>query len=612
MSLMATSSDRKRPKMWEYQSHFRASATTAAQEVFGRLDENLRPEIVLLGIDVDSGEITVAGGPEVISESTDTVEVGDELRLRLQKAEFGELQKPLTRLDAHELRDSPIFEARNLFVEHLERNTPDHERAWYLSVPVRIGTYVISAAIGLDREIVIGYSGIGESDAPSYDITHSLLNAVIFEFLNTCHAVLLEPDPGSRLTLYSREHTELIRGAANQLMFKLTYRTRQWGYPVSLFDACNAISALSYEGEPGIGTMVVAQRERVNVDVVVELLTRVGLTDHRGTRKLLEMATEQMCLLSDAGYIYGLGRCSQQEGEVNGMVRIDFTGHYAWEVSCNGRSLMRVINGHPQLPGKPINETKFRKEIAETFVGIATQEVDHLWEIALEASRQQHGTMIVVSTGARFEAERLGSQCIRTRPMTPSRDVVRTITSIDGAVLLSPDGTCHAIGVILDGLSTTDGNPMRGSRYNSAVRYVETSRRQFGYGAYAIVVSEDGMVDLIAQTGDWRGAETPKQPVEQPESPEEKEDERSGSVDADMAVQVSEELLTLRRLACAERIEHPVVHRSLRRLELLRDHLDPDAIAELRRIGRLFGPGLGEEMMAQIEGAVRREQNQSR
>ena len=81
--------------------------------------------------------------------------------------------------------------------------------------------------------------------------------------------------------------------------------------------------------------------------------------------------------------------------------------------------------------------------------------------------------------------------------MIPAREVVRTITAIDGAVLLSPDGTCHAIGVILDGLSTSSGNPMRGSRFNSAVRYVETSRRQFGYVAYAIVVSEDGMIDLI-------------------------------------------------------------------------------------------------------------------
>jgi hypothetical protein len=268
-----------RPRIREYQSHFCSSVSTAALEIFGRLDQNL-------------------------------------------------------------------------------------DSSWFVSVPVRIEGHIITFAPSLNRDVVIGYSGTGASDAPSYDITHSLLNAVIFEFLNACYASLLEPDPGSRLTLYSREHSKLVRSAENQLMFKLTYRTRQWGYPVSLFDACNAISALRYEGEPGIGTMVIAERERVEIDVVVELLSRVALTDHRGTRKLLEIATEQMCLLSDAGYIYGLGRCGQADSEEeDGIVRVDFTGHYAWEVSCNGHPLMRVINGHPQIPGKAINEREYPRMV---------------------------------------------------------------------------------------------------------------------------------------------------------------------------------------------------------------------------------------------------------
>lgn len=484
--------------MWEYQSHFRASVSTAAQEVFCGLDSHLDPAIAIIGVNLESGTIEVDGIPEINNGRMPGSDVETDLLEHLRDTRSDRVQKPLTRLDSHELRDSPIFQVRNLVLKRLEILGSHSSRVWYVSVPVRIEGHIISIALALDRDVVIGYSGTGKSDAPSYDITHSLLNAVIFEFLNACYAALLESDPGSRLTLYGREHTELVRSAANQLMFKLTYRTRQWGYPVSLFDACNAISALRYEGEPGIGTMVIAERERVEVDVVVELLSRVALTDHRGMRKLLEMATEQMCLLSDAGYTYGLGRCRPAgPGEFDGLVRVDFTGHYAWEVSCNGRPLMRVINGHPQLPGKPINEREFRSSILRNFCGIAPVEVDRLWEIALEASRQQHGTLIVISTGARFEAERLGSHCIRTKPMIPGREVVRTITAIDGAVLFSPDGTCHAIGVILDGLSTSSGNPMRGSRFNSAVRYVETSRRQFGYVAYAIVVSEDGMIDLI-------------------------------------------------------------------------------------------------------------------
>jgi DNA integrity scanning protein DisA with diadenylate cyclase activity len=60
-------------------------------------------------------------------------------------------------------------------------------------------------------------------------------------------------------------------------------------------------------------------------------------------------------------------------------------------------------------------------------------------------------------------------------------------------VLIDPHGTCYAIGAILDGLATEKGDSSRGSRYNSALRYVESS----DYPCLAVVVSEDGLVDVI-------------------------------------------------------------------------------------------------------------------
>ena len=74
---------------------------------------------------------------------------------------------------------------------------------------------------------------------------------------------------------------------------------------------------------------------------------------------------------------------------------------------------------------------------------------------------------------------------------------MRTITAIDGAVLVDPSSTCHAIGVILDGSITKKGDPSRGARYNSAVRYVESQKEDHTYTCLAIVVSEDGTVNLV-------------------------------------------------------------------------------------------------------------------
>jgi hypothetical protein len=66
------------------------------------------------------------------------------------------------------------------------------------------------------------------------------------------------------------------------------------------------------------------------------------------------------------------------------------------------------------------------------------------------------------------------------------------VTAIDGAVMIDPSATCYAIGVILDGVASQKGNAARGARYNSAIRYVDGRD-----GFLAIVVSEDGSIDLI-------------------------------------------------------------------------------------------------------------------
>jgi hypothetical protein len=101
--------------------------------------------------------------------------------------------------------------------------------------------------------------------------------------------------------------------------------------------------------------------------------------------------------------------------------------------------------------------------------------------------------MVVVSTGARIEAERLKTQSTTIEPIQLIPRTMQMITAIDGAVLIDPDSNCYAIGVILDGLASRKGTPSRGARYNSAIRYVESSK----YPCIAIVVSEDGSIDLV-------------------------------------------------------------------------------------------------------------------
>jgi hypothetical protein len=100
--------------------------------------------------------------------------------------------------------------------------------------------------------------------------------------------------------------------------------------------------------------------------------------------------------------------------------------------------------------------------------------------------------MLVVSSAAAKEASRLAKQATCLRPFPLTEAVIPRVTSIDGAVLVDLDGTCHAIGVILDGQAHRHCSPSRGARYNSAVRYA--------YGrtdCMVVIKSEDGMVNLF-------------------------------------------------------------------------------------------------------------------
>jgi DNA integrity scanning protein DisA with diadenylate cyclase activity len=107
--------------------------------------------------------------------------------------------------------------------------------------------------------------------------------------------------------------------------------------------------------------------------------------------------------------------------------------------------------------------------------------------------RQRRGTTVVISERARDEAVRLGNQSLRLEPFALTPEAVPMLTAIDGAVLMDPEGRCHAIGVILDGRASRRGDPARGARFNSAVRYVDGS----DHACVAIVISEEGGVDLL-------------------------------------------------------------------------------------------------------------------
>jgi predicted phage gp36 major capsid-like protein len=118
---------------------------------------------------------------------------------------------------------------------------------------------------------------------------------------------------------------------------------------------------------------------------------------------------------------------------------------------------------------------------------------DLISDLVHEASKATHGATLVISERAEAEAERLSGSATLVVPEKLSQLRLRRSSRMDGATLVDPSGTCHAIGVILDGEAQRDGDPSRGARYNSSNRYVKSA----AHAVLAVIVSEDGGATIV-------------------------------------------------------------------------------------------------------------------
>ena len=181
---------------------------------------------------------------------------------------------------------------------------------------------------------------------------------------------------------------------------------------------------------------------------------------------------------------------SASRGSTPNTAEISITGHAEWELSVHGLPLVRVAYGRPTLPRPELDVDEFA-DIARRILGHV--DLNHLWATIQHAQTSRHGMAIVVSGDPEHEVSRLGKEAVPIDPrLLEPAEVVR-LGRVDGAVLLGADARCHAFGVILDGTASGEGDPARGSRFNSAVRYQKTTAAH----SIVVVISADGMIDLI-------------------------------------------------------------------------------------------------------------------
>ncbi|GAB2969725.1 diadenylate cyclase [Hymenobacter coalescens] len=484
--------------IWPYQHRFQRAAQHMADGIFDDLDADLQPEVILLGIPTDDGP-AVCLEPENCSLQAEAFS-GVVARGRyLRRTEAGSWPVREGYTDEM-LRQRHEFMGLRLAIQEVldALNPKNGTRRSYAGWPVLIGQFYVVTLLRVRRKALRAHPALRPHRyyTDGRPLAPSLIEAAVLRFSEECVKSLTEPEPGSGLLIRPRDTDEVVRAAGKLLLDTPAQALGLDPAGAKLFNTLNTVSSLRYEGTAGVGQVILARRGHPNVHEIFALTCPTPLSDYRAVRKLLQMSTPEVSLLADGENVYALGKqVGQYDAIREDLFVISFVHHYVWELRHDGQVLVRAAYGQPNLPHTRLSRSEFRRGLRHTFGITETEKEERLWAVLLEASRQQKGTLVVITTEALAEADRLKLQCTLIEPVPLTPLITRLVTAIDGAVLIDPEAYCYSIGVILDGKASGRGSSTRGARYNSALRYVESSP----YPCMAIVVSEDGLVDILTK-----------------------------------------------------------------------------------------------------------------
>lgn len=480
-------------RVWQNEGSFLYSFERAAERIFQGLDDELRPGIFVIAfrLDQESGGQQIEVVPEAtfckpsdLSSLTETIG-------QLQRREFA---RATTSAKSLEDANREFGHASRALRAEIENALNDihaaNQTICFCSELSSVGRFLVGTVLTLDRQRYDAFPSVPKDlDKIQPYSFGSFLDAVIDRFLATSTNEMRSVEPGRDMPPPNVK--AILVDAAERFTARPVF-TAAMSRDYSLFDDLCAISSLPYEGTAVDGQIVMQQRN--DADAVMFFQEAVPLNSHRAARKLVQLCSKDLCLLSERSMIYGLVRREPVTSRKE-LCSVQFLRQHTWEMLNGDIVLMRVTLGEPSLPRTSLPEKFLAEVLRRRFADIRPQEIDSLTQLIRTAAEQKHGTMVVVSAKPAEEAKRLQNQGTPIRPKKLDPSSLRSVTNIDGAVLVGVDGVCHAVGVILDGHATKKGSSGRGARFNSAVRYVRFRPEP----CVAVVISEDGTIDVHPQ-----------------------------------------------------------------------------------------------------------------
>lgn len=476
--------------MWGYQPHFRLSLESAAKASMGSIGTVVAPTAVLVGFEEEPGVNPVCIEPENRGIAP-SVFAGCEAAGAASYEAHENRGMINTHPGVHARFHADLLDRcrADAIANIMDAQVDADTRRWFVGRSARVGRYRVYPVVGVLRARWESLPTLRIRDHDHRNEMYlSLQEAVIREvLLSATFALSISTEPEG---LRWNDREELVRRAAKNFIRQLVFFKGDF-MGGDLDAAMNLVAAQPYEGRTGVGTLLMANDH----DFAPSLMFHrpISLSQSRALRKALEMTDATSHLITNGNVALGLGTLvSRYDPATESAFVLRVTGRGCWEIETSGTPLVAFTDGHPTVPKDRIARRSFDDSVARLFGDAG--DGGRLWDLTLAASRQAHGTMLVVHADAPGEAVRLSPPAMSVQPELLSEETLLAVSSIDGAIIVDPIGRCHAVGAILDGRAAPElGDASRGARFNSAHRYLAEANS----ACLIIIVSEDGMINLI-------------------------------------------------------------------------------------------------------------------
>jgi hypothetical protein len=467
-------------------------------EILRQIDPGLMPELRILGIPCDCDGFNQRGDVAFASDSTPPtlclqsrfLDAVDDMELVHKSVYFDErLEITLARA----LKKWSTDSCRRVFAGRFQLHSSSHFASFWLVPMIDVEESALQDHTTLNPANVAIDSGSTASG--------SLIEAVAKELLGTVGDLLLKVAVNPEIDRPFDEASVLV-GAGRRFLSWVEVITTGEVVASPLYAVLNAVSAMPYEGREARGTVMLRKHgpDRTCAGIVLREPVRVAEETSKGVRKLMELARDgSLALHCDFRHFYGAATSDSEVSPPEEQAfSIQIRGGSTWVLRQGANDLMVVTHGTPKPALRQRAIARLKERLRELFPGHVDCNAELLVSLVVAYHEAGVGGLLIISPNSRVEAERLRRQGFAVAPFEAASRMVQSMARVDGAVLLEPNGQCHAFGVVLDGIAQPEhGEAFRGSRYNSAVAYIRSMR----VPAVGVVCSVDGDTTIITRDG---------------------------------------------------------------------------------------------------------------